>query len=220
MSQVVSSQGIEHFFATKGKYFFYGVLSLGMLVFVVYRFFLPSSDVAIKEYLDVKVDVERLSIQKENKDELLNSLVKSPLAKNYQGVIAQNLAFEGRWDEAIPLAEKVMQKSLPEDSPYTAYSKITILIAKKEYDKALSASNELQKVLDSDPSLTLLSAYNLFRAQVLSEKGSSIDKSSSKLAWDQFRNNKGNGGVINLMEDLFKRGSCCLNDFIKTQLGN
>lgn len=216
MTQTISNQKIEEFLSSKGKFLLYAILGLGILVFTFYRFFAPSSNVLLKQYLDAKVHVQTLMLQKDSNEQVLKELQSSPLAKDNEGIIAQNLAFQGRWDEVYPIAEKNMEKFLTKDSPYYNYSAVSLLIEKKQVQQAIKQSIDLQNQIESDASLALLSVYNFVRLNILSKYASLEDKQTISFLNEKFKSNPNNSQYMNLVEELFKEGNSNLNDFLKT----
>jgi hypothetical protein len=215
MTQTISNQRIEEFLSSKGKFVLYIVLGLGILVFALYRFFVPSTDNSLKQYLDAKIQVQKLSYEKESNQEVLKELQNSPLAKENQGVIAQNLAFQGKWDEVHPMAQKSMDNFLTKDSPYYDYSAISFLIEKNDIESAIKESLLLQKNIESESAFAILSLYNIVRLNVLSQFASLEDRQTISLMSQNFLNDPNNIQYLNQVEELFKEGNSTLGDFLK-----
>lgn len=207
MTQALFGQRLEVFFATKGKYLLYAILVIAMIGVVAYRFLMPANGDALKDYFDAKIQIERLGMQNQDVQDALNALIKNKFARNFNDVIAQNLALQGKWQEALIPASNAIKHAFPDDSPYSRYSQITLAIEKNEVEQALADSKELQKELEPG----LLFAYNLFRIAILSD---GAESSQAWQAWDEFSSKKENANAMSLMEGIFNQGNCCLKDFV------
>lgn len=215
MTQTILNQRIEEFFSSKGKTLIFLLASLAILVFAIFQFFVPSKDIKVKEYLNAKVQLQRLSYQKEGSDEVLKELQNSFLANENEGIIAQNLAFQGKWDQVYLVAEKNIEKFLPKDSAIYNYSKASLLIEKKQFASAIKSSVELQKNIEDNPSLGLLSAYNFVRLNFLIKYADEQDKQLIGSFIEKFKANPSNNEYLNMLEDIFKDGNSRLSDFLK-----
>jgi hypothetical protein len=89
------------------------------------------------------------------------------------------------------------------------------LIEKKQFDLAIKSSIELQKNIEDNPSLGLLSAYNFVRLNFLNKYADSQDKQLIGSLIEKFKANPANNEYLNMLENIFKDGNSRLSDFLK-----
>lgn len=175
---------VIEWFSTHRNVFIYGVSILILVLLAFAKVISWHNSNAEKDYLEAdglfaQFQKEGLSTaDQETAHKDLNSLLslmdrRPDLLPKYQGFLAETLLLNGNY----ALTEKFMQDIFARTSPdhlkfYQDYSKISLLIAKKEFDKGLEESLKLQTVLDlsqENPVFSKLFIFNTIRLGLLYE---------------------------------------------------
>ncbi len=151
------------------------------------------------------------------------------LNSRYDGLIAQLLLAMQKEKEAAPYAERTLDRTKKDNTPYhTSFSETTLLIAKGLYAEALVNAKELQKKLKADAGTDSLRspyanlfAYNLLRIAMLEQQAGSPQ--GEKEAWDEWMahfDQTENSGLENAFAALnqeLKEGKYSLVEYIKAR---
>lgn len=132
----------------------------------------------------------------------LESILKShaSLHAKYDGVIAQKLLALDAVEKALPFAERTLRRTQSNALPlYHLYAEASLLMSQGMFGEALTAAQQLQAALESDPkpaegspvaseavSGVLLGEYNALRLALLAQRrGAASDEVVAWQLWQQ-----------------------------------
>lgn len=218
--------------AYQKRYFiFVSFFSLVLIVLVSGRAFVRFGKDNINFYVNIDKAFNNI-LKKEqlskNISEMKSLLLKREyLQPNYQGILGQHLYNIGYVDQASIFAENAIKRTNNEVEVYSSYSKTSILINNKNFEKALSDAKQLDEKLNNqkDNHLSLYS-YNLLRIAILNKILG--HKNEEKLACTQLKNHldtyKGNlkntqaAQEINSFINNFHRDNDDIHKYISSRL--
>lgn len=211
---------LSEFFALWGKKILYGLSSVFLLSIAVYRFFFSAGE-SSNAYLDAKVSLEKMKLQRSDTSNEVATHLKEVLSSNsnikasLSGAVGQEFAITGQWNEAEPFILAALNNSFKEDSPFKLYTETSLLIANQKYEEALKNALALEESIKEEPSkeIKLLYGYNLLRIISL-EDFLKLNNEKSLEMWRQFASKTENSEIVAMMSAAFQVGNCCLNDLI------
>jgi hypothetical protein len=216
MTQTISNQKIEYFFSVYGKWLLTAMLGSALLIFVIYRFMAPSHANNIKNYIDVKLNKEKVYVKTDDSDNSLNAIIASPFAEDNEAFIAQSLTLQNKWQEAFPWINKIQGKFLPNDSVYYKFSEISILIEQNKMDKVFNDSIALHHSIKNLPSHAFIESFNILRLKMLKSFFDENQIMQIDSLYQTLKSDTSKQDHINKIEDLFKEGNLTLDYYLKS----
>lgn len=219
-----------------GKWIGFSVLGLVILLLAGYRLNNYSQSQAERDYIEAEntwsaLSTSALPASEDQANEIrkLKQLMAKhkDLSSKYDALLAQYLIYSNNPDEALPLAEKAIKRTLKENNPYySAYAQTSLAILQKHDERALTEAQSLEEkmrpLLGTSEAQrefgSVLYFYNLLRIASLQQR---LGQSSEELAtWDKAedflnqpsmweRNEK------EVMLNNFAEGNSRLSDFIE-----
>ncbi len=210
-----------------------------VILFSVFKLTLSKSH-AERDYLSAKAAYAKWdkvdSINSLHLQTLKGVLKKRPeLMPSYEGVIVQKFLAHDHLEEAKKNAENLLKRVGKHSSHYTQFSKATLSISEKKYEKALKKAYQLKESMVADKAFwsqptnqygSTLFAFNLVRIAMLNQKLGNIE--DELLAWKELKNyarwDQGESGslplelnekAINQTLEHFGASSLSLKDYIK-----
>jgi len=149
---------LNDWLSEKGKYTLYAVTGVLVLFIVIFAFSRGSGRIAEKEYLQAATDFAFFAKTTEAQDStltndafqrLLTIMDKDPdLHAAYDGAIAQILLNRGRVSEAMPFAERTLERTKTDAlSFYRDYASASLMISEGGFHEALQRAQSLQMVM-------------------------------------------------------------------------
>ncbi len=141
------------------------------------------------------------------------------LQSRYDGVISQLLLAQEEVEAAKPYTKRTLKRTSKDQAPhYEEFSKITLLISEKKFDKALSQSLKFKETLSNVANADLLYTYTLLRiAMLYKEMGL---RNEEIQAWDEWAHytsgasNTVDPQTLEVINALFTEGDFNLNHYI------
>lgn len=143
------------------------------------------------------------------------------LQSRYDGIISQLLLAQGEVEEAVPYAQRTLNRTSKDQAPhYEEFSKITLLISEAKYNEALSHSLKYKQKLTNLIATDLLYTYNLLRiAMLYKEMGLQKEEVSAWKEWTLHTSGKSEKTIkpetLEIVNALFSEGNFNLARYIE-----
>ncbi len=147
----------------------------------------------------------------------LEDLMKSypELHEKYDGPLAQTLLIEGQIPQAEAFAKDTFKRTANDSIQiYHEYAATSLLISKKQYQEALTKTQELNSKLSSEIGSPLY-FFNLIREALLSQQ-LGLEK-EEKLLWENIKNYQQQTNSPEMI-NLFRSGQATLNQYMDSRL--
>lgn len=169
--------------------------------------YLNAETLSAKLQLPLLTDDDRISNTQayEQLSQIINS--RPELQAKYDGLIAQALISQGKIQEALPIAERNLQRIGKDNLPfYNDYSNATLLMAQQQYDQALKLTTQTQSHMQAQAKEATdentprsfgdtLYAFNTLRIAVLQQNAH--NSAEANKAWESLMQSyNGQGGVV------------------------
>lgn len=201
LMESLAENPLIHWVSNNGRALAWILLGVLALAILAYRLLGGSSGITGEEYFQAEGQYQAFQTsvdpktQKDALDKLAALLRKHPdLQSKYDGLIAQTLLVRGDYQQALPFAERTLERTGKDRlNFYNDYANTTLLIADKKYAEALKAAESLKQQLataareqpDRQDYGDMLYAFNLLRLAILQQALGA--KAEELKAWQEFK---------------------------------